>query len=149
MLSISTFLHQLINHSTYGFIKTMSFLRSIIVCFITLNINSNIHTATHGTLNIPKKWISDFRDPLSRYLLLNYSKFSTDCCNPYKPYIYIYISYIICTIVINQNRGIFLNCTHIQNNTKNTIYIIDFLKVSYTYPYSNFQPNAETKFCSY
>ena len=93
MLSISTFLHQLINHSTHCFITTILFLGSIILCFMTLTINSNIHPATHGTVNPPKKCISDFQDVLVMDLLLYYCKFSSNCCNPSNQYINIYILY--------------------------------------------------------
>ena len=84
-LSIYTFLHQLRNLPTNGFITTRLFLRYIIACFLSLNINSNIHTATLGARNLPKKWISDFQALRVGDLLLNSSNFPTNFCNLLQP----------------------------------------------------------------
>ena len=81
MLSISTFLHQLINHSNLRLILKIPHIIYIMVCFLSLNISSKIHTATLWSGNPPKKWISDFQALRVAALLLNYSNFSTKCCN--------------------------------------------------------------------
>ena len=83
-LIISTFLNKIINRSTYGFIPKRPFLRSIVVCLISLHINLKIHTVTLRTVNPPKKYISNFQDMRVGGLVLNSSNFSTNCCNQLK-----------------------------------------------------------------
>ena len=81
-LSTFTFLHQLRDQSTYSFIPERPYLIFIMVCYTSLNMNSNIHTSTLGAGNPPKKWISDFQDLRVGDLFSNSSNFPLQLLEP-------------------------------------------------------------------